>query len=282
MAYERRSYSGVAVATTLSTSIISTDTSISVAAVSGWPTGGNGPFFLVVDRGTASEEVIKIASRSSTTLTVASSGRGADGTSPTSHSSGAAIELCFTATDADEANAHYANAQSDPHPTYLKQTDAASTYESTSHAASTYLTQANATSTYLTQTNAGTTYAARATFPVLFYLVCSDESTAITTGTAKLTFRAPFAFTLTAVRASVSTASTGGTLVTIDINENGTSVLSTKLTIDNNEKTSTTAATAPVISDSSIADDSEITIDFDQAGSGAKGVKVELFGTRVI
>lgn len=112
-------------------------------------------------------------------------------------------------------------------------------------------------------------------------IACSDETTAITTGTGKATFRMPFAMTLTGVRASVTTAPTGSTII-IDINEGGTTVLSTKLSIDISEKTSTTAATAAVISDSALADDAEITIDFDQVGStiAGAGVKVTLLGTR--
>lgn len=117
--------------------------------------------------------------------------------------------------------------------------------------------------------------------PVEIQLACSDETTAITAGTAKATFRMPYAMTLTAVRSSVTTAPTGSTLI-VDINEGGTSVLSTKLSIDASEKTSTTAATAAVISDSTLADDAEITIDFDQIGStiAGAGVKVTLIGTR--
>lgn len=104
-----------------------------------------------------------------------------------------------------------------------------------------------------------------------------DETTAITTGTAKVTFRMPYAFTLTAVRASLTTVSSSG-IPTFDINEGGTTILSTKLTIDANEKTSTTAATAAVISDSALADDAEITIDVDTAGTGAAGAKIYLIG----
>jgi hypothetical protein len=112
-------------------------------------------------------------------------------------------------------------------------------------------------------------------------IACSDETTAITAGTGKVTFRMPYAFTVSAVRASVTTAPTGATII-IDINESGTTILSTKLSIDASEKTSTTAATAAVISDSSLADDAEITIDFDQVGStiAGAGVKVYLIGTR--
>lgn len=111
-------------------------------------------------------------------------------------------------------------------------------------------------------------------------IAVSDESTALTTGTAKVTFRMPFAFALTGVRASVTTAPTGSVL-TVDINEGGASILSTKLTIDASEKTSTTATTPAVISDTALADDAEITIDIDTVGStvAGAGLKVYLIGT---
>jgi len=117
--------------------------------------------------------------------------------------------------------------------------------------------------------------------PVEIGIACSDETTALTTGTAKATFRMPFAMTLTEVRANVNTAPAGSTII-VDINESGTTILSTKLTIDSGEKTSTTAATAAVISDTALADDAEITIDIDQVGSSTagKGLKVWLIGKR--
>ena len=104
MSYERRSFEGAAVATTLNGSITNASTSIVITAATGWPDGSSGDFFVVIDRGNAAEEKVLIDTRSSTTLTVAASGRGADDTTAQSHSSGAAIELCFTARDADEAN----------------------------------------------------------------------------------------------------------------------------------------------------------------------------------
>jgi hypothetical protein len=112
-------------------------------------------------------------------------------------------------------------------------------------------------------------------------IAASDETSALTTGTGKITLRAPRAFRLFAVRASLNTAQTSGALVTVNVKVNGTSVFSTKITIDNGEKTSATAATPPVLTGSAIliADDSEITIDVDQIGDGtAKGLKVNLIG----
>jgi len=89
----------------------------------------------------------------------------------------------------------------------------------------------------------------------------------------------PVAMTLTAVRASLTASSSSGNPA-IDINEAGSSIFSTTLTIDSGEKTSTTAATAAVISDANLADDAEMTIDIDTAGTGAKGLKIALIGTR--
>ncbi len=111
-------------------------------------------------------------------------------------------------------------------------------------------------------------------------IAVSDETTSLTTGTAKTTFRMPFAFTLTDIRASVTTAPTGGTLLTVDVNESGSTILSTKLTFDASEKTTTTAATPRVISDAALADDAEITIDIDAVGStiAGAGLKVYLIG----
>jgi hypothetical protein len=114
-----------------------------------------------------------------------------------------------------------------------------------------------------------------------FEVAASDEVTAITAGTSKITFRMPFAMKLNGIRASLGTAQTSGSILTIDINEGGTTILSTKLTIDNTERTSTTALNAAVISDPDLADDAEISIDVDQVGDGtAKGLKVTFIGRK--
>ena len=95
--------------------------------------------------------------------------------------------------------------------------------------------------------------------------------------------RMPFAFELTAVRAFCNTAPTGATL-TFDIEEAGSTILSTLLTIDATEKTSTTAATPPVISDSTLADDAIISFNCDQIGSSTAGagIKLVLIGYQIV
>jgi len=122
----------------------------------------------------------------------------------------------------------------------------------------------------------------KATSQVLI-AAASDEATAVTAGTAKVTFRMPYGFNLTEVRASLTTAgSTSGT-TTVDINAGGVSILSTPLTIDFGEKSSVTAAVPAVISTTSLADNAEITVDVDAVTGGADetGLKVYLIGTTV-
>lgn len=115
--------------------------------------------------------------------------------------------------------------------------------------------------------------------PDVMVIPIGDETTAITTGTAKVTFRFPYAGRLVDLRASLTTASSSGT-PTFDLNEGGTTMISTKLTIDANELTSTTAAAAHVISDATFADDAQGTIDVDTAGTGAAGAKIALYMLR--
>ena len=116
--------------------------------------------------------------------------------------------------------------------------------------------------------------------PAEIGVACSDETTVIDATGTKTTFRMPYAMTVTGVRASLTGATTTGT-VTVDINDGGTSILSTKLTIDATEKTSTTAATAAIISDSALADDAEVTVDVDVVGDGtATGLKIWILGVR--
>jgi hypothetical protein len=82
----------------------SSDTSFVLTAATGWPGAAANNFIVVIDRGTSSEEKILCASNSGTTVTVASSGRGYDGTSATTHSATATVSLCLGAIDANEAN----------------------------------------------------------------------------------------------------------------------------------------------------------------------------------
>lgn len=114
-----------------------------------------------------------------------------------------------------------------------------------------------------------------------FIVACSDETTPLTDGPAKATFRMPCALTLSEVRASLTTEQDDGDVITIDIMRNGSSILSTLLTIDNGDRSSVTASVAAVLEDGDLADDDEITVDITQVGDGtATGLKVTLIGVR--
>ena len=109
----------------------------------------------------------------------------------------------------------------------------------------------------------------------------SDETTALTTGAAKVTFRMPYGMTLTSVRLSANTAPTGAALI-VNIKQGGTTIFSTKPQIDISATTSVGSSVTPVISTSALTDNSVITIDIDQIGStvAGAGLKVWLLGTR--
>ena len=109
----RRSYEGAAQAAQLTTVLggLTSDTTIYCNNLTNWPTGtGSRPFYVVINRGRLTEEKILCSLRSGNILTVyndgITNGRAADGTSITTHAASSIIEHIFTATDADEANAH--------------------------------------------------------------------------------------------------------------------------------------------------------------------------------
>tara|TARA_R110000744_G_scaffold189038_2_gene308264 strand:- start:700 stop:1269 length:570 start_codon:yes stop_codon:yes gene_type:complete len=128
------------------------------------------------------------------------------------------------------------------------------------------------------------TPSAHPAFTQSFIIACSDEGTALTTGTAKVSFRMPYAFTLTAgaggITASCNQAPTGA-ILTVDVNEAGSTILSTKLTIAIGSTTSV-GGTAPVISDVNLAANALMTIDIDQIGStnAGTGLKITLIGVK--
>ena len=78
----------------------------------------------------------------------------------------------------------------------------------------------------------------------------------------------------------VGAGSTSG-VTTIDVNQGGASILSTKLTIDYGELTSYTGATPVVISTTALTDNNYLTVDIDGLTGGADetGLKIQLIGT---
>lgn len=112
--------------------------------------------------------------------------------------------------------------------------------------------------------------------------VTDPNGSAITTGDGAAYFRVPSTIngkTLTAVAASVITVSSSGA-VSVQIHNVTDSVdmLSTALTIDASETDSATAATPAVIdaANDDVATGDILRNDIDGAGTGAKGLIVEL------
>ena len=117
-------------------------------------------------------------------------------------------------------------------------------------------------------------------------IALSDETSDNTASSTvpKVTFRMPFAMTITSLRCSLTKSSTGAILI-VDMHEAGTTVMTTnKLSVDASETTSTTAATAHTLTDTALADDALIELFIDQVGTTTdntgEGVKVWIIGTR--
>jgi hypothetical protein len=98
-AVTRKQYKGASAQTTITNALASGDTTITIAATTGWGDGAT-PYYVVISPGTSSEEKC-LATRSGSTLTLT---RAQDDTTAQSHSNGATIYHVYSADDADEAN----------------------------------------------------------------------------------------------------------------------------------------------------------------------------------
>jgi hypothetical protein len=120
------------------------------------------------------------------------------------------------------------------------------------------------------------------TVPTVVSIAVDAPATALTTGDGKAIFRVPSTLNgknLTGVAGHVCTVSSSGAPAIMIRNiTDSQDMLSTALTIDESEKDSSTAATAAVINTTydDVATGDEIAIDCDTAGTGTKGLIVEL------
>lgn len=144
------------------------------------------------------------------------------------------------------------------------------------------LTSVNPTAdiTYNLANNAAGSYylahtaSAHGTVTETFIICASDETTAITTGDDKVKFAMPYAFTLTEIKAHLSTASSSGNvLVQVTEGGAGNNLTSADVALNTGTAYSTTS-----FADTDLAEDAVIGINIDGAGTGAKGLKVTLIG----
>ena len=94
------------------------------------------------------------------------------------------------------------------------------------------------------------------------HVACSDETTVLSVANGVLTFRSPFTCNIQEIRASLTTAGSGGGVTEVDILLNGASIFTTaKLTIDSGSKTRVGASTPYASNILGFSDDDEIRID---------------------
>lgn len=132
--------------------------------------------------------------------------------------------------------------------------------------------------------------ATKTVYDTVFSYALTDETTAPTTGVKFVTEPAPYALTVTDVIGGLTTAGTGAALFTFDIlledtapNTNTfTTIFTTKPTIDASEFTTTTAATAMVLSQTAVAKGKRLQLKIDTLDSNtlARGAKLSIFYRR--
>lgn len=108
--YERKQFTGGAQPTALNSAITGSPSSFTVVNASGasFPDGSVGPFVVVIDRNTATEEKILVSSRVGDQFNIDT--RGYDDTSAFDHDIGAVVEHVLDASTIDQAN-RYTNLQ---------------------------------------------------------------------------------------------------------------------------------------------------------------------------
>ena len=117
--------------------------------------------------------------------------------------------------------------------------------------------------------------------PGSLVVAIGDETSDLSVGDDKVRFPMPYNMTVSEVFIVVNTAPTGANAI-FDITESGTTILSTLVSIDATETSSLTAATPPVISDSTLTKGNIIGVNVDQIGStvAGAGAKLVINGSR--
>lgn len=101
MTTPNRYYSSTAIATTLAAPALAADSTITVAATTGFPSLF--PYTLVIDAGNSLQEIVSVTSASGNVLNVS---RGQDGSAGVGHSNGATVTHDVSARDYSEPAAH--------------------------------------------------------------------------------------------------------------------------------------------------------------------------------
>ena len=112
---------------------------------------------------------------------------------------------------------------------------------------------------------------------VYLMVTCSDSNTALVAAANVAYVRAPRAFTINTISASLANASGTGN-VTVAIQKNGSQVLSTNMNVDTLSTTSIGGNTPGVVGSASVAFNDLLQFQIVNAGAGAQGLIVTING----
>lgn len=113
-------------------------------------------------------------------------------------------------------------------------------------------------------------------------IALSDETTAITTGDGKASWGFGYDFTIDEIYILHGAAVGSSGLTTVDVNKNGSTILTTKASIGNGQRTSLSGSgsVAAVILTATSTKGDYFSADVDAAATGAKGLKLLIIGHR--
>ena len=112
-------------------------------------------------------------------------------------------------------------------------------------------------------------------------IALSDEvSSPISTG-VKITMRAPYAFKLVSPYVRPSLTTSGSSTTTVDILSGGTSIFATPPSLTSGLSTNLGPASMSATGLATIADDTQLTFSLTAAGTGAAGLKVNIYYVKV-
>lgn len=256
MGTPNRYYSSTAVRTQLTAGASSSGTSLTVASTSGFP--DSTPFTLLLDPGTAAEEIVTVTGLSGLILTVI---RGEDGTAGAAHAAGCEVRHAATARDFREPQQHMSttNAVHGVVGSLVGTTDVQTLSNKTLD--NTNLVNVNGVATGIEDAVGGSGGAGVVAFSVPGGLGTSVGAARIYNDTGQ-------AMTIESVRASVGTAPSGAQVI-VDVNLNGVTIFTTQanrptIAIGGNTNKATPAVT-------SWPDGGYLTVDIDQVGSTVAG-----------
>lgn len=121
--------------------------------------------------------------------------------------------------------------------------------------------------------------------PFIFEVAASDEATALSVTAAAVTFEWPADVLVTAIYSFITGAAASSGPVMVDVNDDGVSLFSTRPMIDigeNSSRNGTVPAVLTTPAGVTVLAGSVMTVDIDEPGDSATGLKITFIGTYVL